>query len=87
MEYLTPDGQQLTLDVTACGGGGAFLPNFEESLFLALNYTLGTNFVPNVLKKLFCHKNQSYSKSPKMDKSQVKNFPHSGGGGAFLPKF
>ena len=22
MEYLTPDGQQLTLDVTACGGGG-----------------------------------------------------------------
>ena len=36
---------------------------------------------------LFCHKNQSYSKSPKMDKSEVKNFPHfegrdkSGGGG------
>ena len=27
-------------------GGGAFLPNFQESLFLALNYTLGTNFVP-----------------------------------------
>ena len=31
-EYLTPDGQQLTLDVTACVcvcvcvGGGAFLP-------------------------------------------------------------
>ena len=24
MEYLTPDGQQLTLDVTACGGGGGF---------------------------------------------------------------
>ena len=48
---------------------------------------------------VFCHKNQSwggggssatYSKSPKMDKSEVKNFPHSegeGGGGAFLPKF
>ena len=34
------------------GGGGAFLPNFQESLFLALNYTLGTNFVPNVLKKV-----------------------------------
>ena len=31
--------------------GGAFLPNFKESLFLAYNYTLGTNFVPNVLKK------------------------------------
>ena len=29
---------------------GAFLPNFQESLFLAWNYTLGTNFVPNVLK-------------------------------------
>ena len=35
------------------GGGGAFLPNFQESLFLALNYTLGTNFVPNILKKSF----------------------------------
>ena len=34
------------------GGGVAFLPNFQESLFLALNYTLGTNFVPNVLKKV-----------------------------------
>ena len=34
------------------GGGGAFLPNFQESLFLALKYTLGTNFVPNVLKKV-----------------------------------
>ena len=33
-------------------GGGAFLPNFQESLFLAWNYTLGTNFVPNVLKKV-----------------------------------
>ena len=33
-------------------GGGAFLPNFQESLFLALNYTLGTNFVSNVLKKV-----------------------------------
>ena len=33
-------------------GGGAFLPNFHESLFLALNYTLGTNFVPDVLKKV-----------------------------------
>ena len=31
-------------------GGGAFLPNFQESLFLAWNYTLGINFVPNVLK-------------------------------------
>ena len=32
IEYLTPDGQQLTLDVTVCvvvGGGGAFLPNFQ----------------------------------------------------------
>ena len=28
-------------------GGGAFLPNFQESLFLAWNYTLGTKFVPN----------------------------------------
>ena len=34
------------------GGGGAFLPNFQESLFLAWKYTLGTNFVPNVLKKV-----------------------------------
>ena len=33
-------------------GGGAFLPNFQESLFLPWNYTLGTNFVPNVLKKV-----------------------------------
>ena len=33
-------------------GGVAILPNFQESLFLALNYTLGTNFVPNVLKKV-----------------------------------
>ena len=33
-------------------GGGAFLPNFQESLFLAWNYTLGTNFIPNVLKKV-----------------------------------
>ena len=32
--------------------GGAFLPNFQESLFLAWNYTLGTNFVPDVLKKV-----------------------------------
>ena len=39
-------------DVTVFGGG-AFLHNFQESLFLAWNYTLGTNFVPNVLKK-FC---------------------------------
>ena len=31
---------------------GAFLSNFQESLFLAWNYTLGTNFVPNVLKKV-----------------------------------
>ena len=54
MEYLTPDGQQLTLDVTACVcvWGGAFLPQKP--------------------------------KSPKMDKSEVKNFPHSeGGGGGF----
>ena len=35
IEYLTPDGQQLTLDVTVCVvvvvvvGGGAFLPNFQ----------------------------------------------------------
>ena len=33
-------------------GGGAFLANFQESLFLAWKYTLGTNFVPNVLKKV-----------------------------------
>ena len=33
-------------------GGGAFLPNFQESLFLPWNYTLGTNFVPNVLIKV-----------------------------------
>ena len=72
MEYLTPDGQQLTLDVTAC----AFLPQKPKLL------------CPVGGGGLFCHKNQSYSKSPKMDKSQVKNFPHSeGGGGAFLPKF
>ena len=32
-------------------GGEAFLPNFQES-FLPWNYTLGTNFVPNVLKKV-----------------------------------
>ena len=44
--------QQLTPDVTVSWGGGTFLPNFQESLFLALNYTLGTNFVPNVLKKV-----------------------------------
>ena len=31
---------------------GAFLPNFQESLCLAWNYTLGTNFVPNVVKKV-----------------------------------
>ena len=31
---------------------GAFLPNFQESLFLPWNYTLGTNFVPNVLKQV-----------------------------------
>ena len=29
-------------------GGLAFLPNFQESW----DYTLGTNFVPNVLKKV-----------------------------------
>ena len=40
-------------DEKAEKGGGAFLPNFQESLFLAWNYTLGINFVPNVLKK-FC---------------------------------
>ena len=28
--------------------GGGFLPNFQESLFLAWIYTMGTNFVPNV---------------------------------------
>ena len=39
-------------DEKAEKSGGAFLPNFHESLFLALNYTLGTNFVPNVLKKV-----------------------------------
>ena len=39
-------------DEKAERGGGAFLPNFQESLFLAWNYTLGTNFVPNVLKKV-----------------------------------
>ena len=33
-------------------GGGLFCPNFQESLFLAWNYTLGTNFVPNVLKEV-----------------------------------
>ena len=32
--------------------GGAFSAQFQESLFLALNYTLGTNFVSNVLKKV-----------------------------------
>ena len=31
-------------------GGGAFLPNFQESLFLAWNYIMGTYFVPNVIK-------------------------------------
>ena len=40
----------LVHDEKAEMGKGAFLPNFQESLFLALNYTLGTNFVPNVLK-------------------------------------
>ena len=35
--------QQLTPDVIVSweGGRGAFLPNFEESLFLALNYIWG----------------------------------------------
>ena len=42
----------LVCDEKAEKGGGAFLPNFQESLFLAWNYTLGTNFVPNVLKCL-----------------------------------
>ena len=32
--------------------GDQLCSNFQESLFLALNYTLGTNFVPNVLKKV-----------------------------------
>ena len=32
--------------------GGGFSAQFQESLFLALNYTLGTNFVSNVLKKV-----------------------------------
>ena len=36
IEYLTPDGQQLTLDVTACvvlwgGGGGLFCQSFSQS--------------------------------------------------------
>ena len=31
----------------------AFLPNFQESLFLAWNYNFGNNFVPNVLKASF----------------------------------
>ena len=34
------------------GGGGAFLPNFQESLFLAWNYTMETTFVPNVSQKV-----------------------------------
>ena len=33
--------------------GGAFLPDFQESLFLALNYTLGTNFCSNFQESLF----------------------------------
>ena len=49
---VTPDDQQsVTKEVTE-RGGGAFLPNFQESLFLAWKYTLGTNFVSNVLKKV-----------------------------------
>ena len=36
MEYLTPDGQQFTLDVTACvvGGGGFFCPSFESKFII-----------------------------------------------------
>ena len=34
------------------GGGGGFSAQFSGIIFLALNYTLGTNFVPNVLKKV-----------------------------------
>ena len=30
---------------------GAFLPNFQELLFLAWNYTMGTNFVQMYKKK------------------------------------
>ena len=54
-------------------GGGIFsATNFQEPLFLASKYALGTNWIdPDVLKKsfpqllsgggggLFCHKNQS----------------------------
>ena len=28
--------------------GGPFLPSFQESLFLVWNYSMKTNFVPNV---------------------------------------
>ena len=44
IEYLTPDGQQLTLDVTVCGvvvvcgGGGAFLPNFQTKFPVGLHF-------------------------------------------------
>ena len=33
-------------------GGELFYPIFRNHYFFALNYTLGTNFVPNVLKKV-----------------------------------
>ena len=46
LRYLSPNVS------VSMGGGGAFLPTFQESLFLVWNYTMETNFVPNVWKNV-----------------------------------
>ena len=71
---------------SSCGGGFS-----ATKIKVARNclkwIDLKSKIFPHPWGGLFCHKNQSCLKLPKMDRSEVKNFSLIlGGGGAFLPQ-
>ena len=53
VKQLTLDNQQLTADVTVSGGGGLFLPNFQESLLISMELYLGDQICSKCITKSF----------------------------------
>ena len=65
-------------------GGGAFLQQKPKLLEIAWNWWIWSQKIfPRPGESGFCHKNQSCSKLPEMDKSEVKKFSLILGGGGF----
>ena len=69
------DKSEVKIFSLILGGAGAFLPQKPKLLEITWNGSIWSQKIfPHRGGGLFCHKNQSHSKLPEMDKSEVKKF-------------